>query len=103
MSLYVLTPHARSDIFGIWCYIARNSEDAADRVERSIYDACALVAENPAFGHKRLDLTRRPLLFWTVSRFPNYVLAYRPETTPIQIVAVLHGRRHIQRILKQRQ
>jgi len=102
MSLYVLTPLARSDIFAIWCYIARDSEDAADRVERSIYDGCALVAGNPSCGHTRRDLTRHALLFWTVPRYPNYLIAYRHQTDPIQIVAVLHGTRRNQRILKQR-
>ncbi|HXR37513.1 MAG TPA: hypothetical protein VN776_00385 [Terracidiphilus sp.] len=29
MSIYVLTPLARSDIFDIWSYIAEDSEDAA--------------------------------------------------------------------------
>jgi plasmid stabilization system protein ParE len=42
MSVYALTPLAKADIFDIWCYIAGDSEDAADRVEQAIYDACAL-------------------------------------------------------------
>jgi plasmid stabilization system protein ParE len=45
---YVLTPLAKADIFDIWSYIAADSEDAADRVEQAIYDACAFVAEAPA-------------------------------------------------------
>jgi plasmid stabilization system protein ParE len=32
----------------------------------------------------------------------NYTVVYRPETVPLQIVAVLHGKRNIRRILKQR-
>jgi plasmid stabilization system protein ParE len=102
MSLYVLTPLARSDIFAIWCYIAEESEDAANRVERSIFDACAFVAGNPGCGHTRRDLTQRPIRCWTVPRFPNYLLAYRPETGPIEIIAVLHGKRDNRRLLKQR-
>lgn len=36
MSVYALTPLAKSDIFDIWAYIADNSESAADRVEQAI-------------------------------------------------------------------
>jgi plasmid stabilization system protein ParE len=51
MSVYVLTPLAKADIFDIWSYIADDSEGAADRVERAIYDACAFLAEAPMRGH----------------------------------------------------
>ncbi len=47
MSVYALTPLAKADIFDIWCYLADDSEAAADLVEQAIYDACALLAERP--------------------------------------------------------
>jgi len=53
-------------------------------------------------GHSRRDFTARALRFWVLTRYPNYMVVYRPETAPIQIVAVLHGKRNIRRILKQR-
>ena len=68
MSVYALTPLAKADIFDLWCYIADDSQDAADRVEQAIYDACALVAEGPMPGHSRPDLTTRSLRFWTLTR-----------------------------------
>jgi plasmid stabilization system protein ParE len=102
MSRFVLTPLARADIFDIWSYIAEGSEDTAARVEQAIYDACAFLADGPFRGHTRPDLTPRPLRFWTLSRYPNYTVVYRPETAPLQIVAVLHGKRNIRRMLKQR-
>jgi plasmid stabilization system protein ParE len=102
MTAYVLTPLAKADIFDIWSYIAENSESAADRVEQAIYDACLFLAEGPLRGHTRPDLTLRPLRFWTLNRYPNYTVVYRPYTAPLQIVAVLHGKRNIRRILKQR-
>jgi len=103
MSAYVLTPLAKADIFYIWTYIAADNEAAADRVEQAIFDACAFVAEVPLRGHSRPSLTARRLRFWTLTRYPNYSIVYRPETAPLQIVAVLHGKRNIRRILKQRQ
>jgi plasmid stabilization system protein ParE len=102
MSVYALTPLAKADIFDTWFYIAEDSEDAANRVEQAIYDACAFVADAPMRRHSRPDLTTRSLRFWTVTRYPNYTVVYRPETIPLQVVAVLHGRRSIRRILKQR-
>jgi plasmid stabilization system protein ParE len=38
----------------------------------------------------------------TLTRYPNYTIVYRPETDPLEIVAVLHGKRNIRRILRQR-
>jgi plasmid stabilization system protein ParE len=102
MSSYALTPLARADIFDIWSYIAQDNEDAADRVEQAIFAAFEFLAAAPMRGHTRPNLTTRSLRFWTLTRYPNYSLVYRPETTPLQIVAVLHGKRNAQRILKQR-
>ena len=103
MSAYALTSQAKADVFEIWTYIAENNERAADRVEEAIYDACAFLVEDPRCGHIRRDFTKRPLRFWTLTRYPNYTIVYQPETAPLQIVAVLHGRRNIGRILKSRQ
>jgi plasmid stabilization system protein ParE len=83
MSGYVLTPLAKADIFEIWSYIADDSEEAANRVEHAIYEACAFVAESPMRGHSRSDLTSRSLRFWTLTRYPNYTIVYRPETSPL--------------------
>ena len=102
MSAYLLTPLAKADIFYIWSYIAEDNEEAADRVERSIYDACAFVAESPSRGHSRLDLISRPLRFWIITRYPNYAIVYRPDKTPVEIIAVIHGRRNIRSVLKKR-
>ena len=102
MSGYSLTPLAKADIFDIWSYIAEDSQEAAERVEQAIYDACALVAQAPMHGHSGPDLTTRSLRFWTLTRYPNYNIVYWPETTPLQIVAFLHGKRNVRRILNLR-
>jgi antitoxin ParD1/3/4 len=103
MSSYALTPLAKADIFEIWSYIAEDNEKAAGRVEQAIYDACAFVAEAPTREHTRSELTSRPIRFWTLTRYPNYTVVYRPETSPLQVVAVLHGKRDARRNLKRRQ
>jgi plasmid stabilization system protein ParE len=97
---FVLTQLAKTDIFEIWSYIAERNEQAADRVEQAIFDACAFVAESPMRGHTRADLTARSLRFWTLTRYPNFTVVYTPEVVPLQIVAVLHGKRNLRRILR---
>ena len=71
-------------------------------MELAIYDARAFVAEAPSRGRSRPDLTTRSLRFWTLIRYPNYTVLYRPDAVPLQVVAVVHGKRNIRRVLKQR-
>ena len=44
----------------------------------------------PNQGHKRPDLTSRPLRFILVR---DYLIAYAPEENPLWVLAVMHGRR----------
>jgi hypothetical protein len=57
----------------------------------------ASVDGNQATGH-----TGRPVRFWTVSKFPNYAIVDRPETSPSQVIAILHGKLDLKEILKKR-
>jgi plasmid stabilization system protein ParE len=102
MRAYALTPLARTDVCEVWVYIAGDNQTAADHVDLAIHNACDLVAKLPWLGHTREDLTKRAVLFWTIPSYPNYFIVYRPETVPVQVVAVLHGKRNIRRILKNR-
>lgn len=52
-------------------------------------------------GAKRRDITTLPVRFWTITKFPNYVIVYRPETIPLQVVAILHGKRDLKEILEE--
>jgi plasmid stabilization system protein ParE len=83
MTGYRFTPEAEADLFEIWSYIARHNPDAADRVENAIYEACTLIAQVPQSGQVRKEFTGRPVRFWTVRRFPNYIIVYRPEARPL--------------------
>jgi plasmid stabilization system protein ParE len=99
---YRLTQKALNDLDEIWDYIAGNSVDSAIRVESTIFEACEGIARYPMLGSKRSEITRLQVRFWVVSRFPNYIIAYRPETRPLEIVAVLHAKRDIKRVLVER-
>jgi len=97
---YVLAPEAASDLVQIWRYIKKQSSVAmADRVEAVILDKIAFLAENPGAGHWRRNLTERPVKFFPVY---SYLIVYRPETKPLQIASILHGRRDLEQILRGR-
>jgi len=81
---YRFTPEAAGDLFDIWSYIASDNVEAANRVEEAIYDSCSFLAQAPLSGQVRVDLTNRKVRFWTVQRFPNYIIVFRPETEPLR-------------------
>jgi plasmid stabilization system protein ParE len=97
---YQFTPRALSDLSDIWEFIADDNKSAANRVELAILSACDSLARNPMLGTKRGEITPLPVRFWTVARFPSFIVVYRPDTKPLQVVAVLHGKRDIKTLLQ---
>lgn len=93
---YVLTPEAQAHVDEIGAYIAQDSVDAALKVYDALEEAFDLLAERPGIGHTREDLTDRPLKFWSVS----YLVVYDPSRIPLTVVAVLHGARDVEQLLK---
>jgi len=71
----------------------------ADHVESVIREKMAFLAANPGAGHWRKNLTKSPVKFFPVY---SYLIVYRPDTKPLQIVSLLHGRRDVEKILKGR-
>jgi len=90
MTGYAFHPEARFDLDEIWEYIHADNLDAADRTITEILSAIRAVVEHPDQGHKRPDLTSRPLRFIVVR---DYLIAYAPTERPLWVVAVIHGRR----------
>ena len=88
---YALHPAAFEDLDDIRDYIARQNPDAADRVILEIFDTIRSLVPLPHQGHRRPDLTSRPLRFTLVR---EYLIAYAPEEKPLWIIAVMHGRRN---------
>ncbi len=99
MKRFRLSCEAAGDITQIFDYIAEDSIDAAQRVRAEIYDELKKLAANPGLGHKRQDLTNRELLFWPVY---SYLVIYQPNTSPVNIIAVLHGGRDLKKLLEKR-
>jgi plasmid stabilization system protein ParE len=88
MASFRLTREAIEDLDAIWLHIYKDDPKAADAVEEEIRSACALLAERPLQGHLRRDLTKLPLRFWTLPKYPNYMIVYNPHARP---VAILRG------------
>jgi plasmid stabilization system protein ParE len=90
MKGYAFHPEALSDLDEIWDYIASDSIIAAEKVNTDIVKAIRALVPFPHQGHRRSDLTSRPLRFWRVY---DYLIAYAPDQKPLWVVAVIHGHR----------
>lgn len=96
---YVLSRRAASNLVRIWRHLRQEAGDiVADRVESVIKKQIEFLAENPGIGHIRGDLTVRAVRFFLVY---SWFIVYRPETKPLQVVAIIHGRRDLPRLLKE--
>jgi toxin ParE1/3/4 len=97
---YVLAPEAALDLSKIWLFIKRQaSVEMADRVELGIRERISFLAGTSGAGHYRKDLTDENVKFFPVY---SYLIVYRPDTKPLQVASILHGRRDIEQILKNR-
>ncbi|MCP3959871.1 MAG: type II toxin-antitoxin system RelE/ParE family toxin [bacterium] len=96
MRRYILSPEAREDLIEIAEYIAQDSPKAARQVMKQLRSAMMRLAEMPGIGHLREDLTDEPLRFWPVF---SYLIIYRPDRKPLEVVRVLHGARDVSSIL----
>jgi plasmid stabilization system protein ParE len=90
MTDYRFHPEAEIDLDEIWEYIAADNVNAADRVSATIRQALDNLVMLPHQGHRRTDLTSRPLRF---IRVQDYLIAYAPDEKPLWVIAVMHGHR----------
>lgn len=99
MSSYILGVSVEFDLDDIWEFIAVDSIDAADNWIDKLFDAFDTLARTPNIGHRREDLTTLPVRFWPVGK---YLVIYRADRKPIEIVAVTQGSRDIPAFLRRR-
>ena len=91
MTRFRLTRVAETDLEDLVRHIEHESgPERARAVLADLLEAALLVADAPGAGHPRPDLTEAPVRFWSVHRF---LVVYRPETRPVEIVRILHGAR----------
>lgn len=77
-------------------FVAHDDHGAAMRLLDAFERAFRELAANPGLGHRRSDLTRRDLRFWSVYA---YLIVYDPNADPIRVARVLHGRRDVRSTL----
>jgi plasmid stabilization system protein ParE len=70
-----------------------------DSFNAMVADVVAYLTQWPYTGHRRRDLTREDVCFWTENPY-LFVLQIRGEV--LTIVAVLHASRNVARILRKR-
>jgi plasmid stabilization system protein ParE len=87
---YEFHPEARFDLDEIWEYIRTDNLAAADKVVEEILSAIRGLVSFPRQGHRRPDLTNRPVRFIGVR---DYLIAYAPDEKPLWVIAVMHGHR----------
>src|SRR2546423_748539 len=92
----LISKRADRDIDRIWEFIARDSVDAANRVDDEIREAIKTLATLPGMGHTRADVSDPRYRFWPVY---SYVIAYRVEGNTVRVVRVIHGGRNIRQVL----
>ena len=99
MKPYFVAPEAEDDLRLIWRYLLGEAGLAiANRIQGDLVDAFESLADAPGKGHKRPDLTGLDVLFFSVYQ---YMIVYR-RAQLVEIVAVLHGKRDVKRLLKTR-
>jgi plasmid stabilization system protein ParE len=100
MSVYHLTLAAEQDLNRIVDHIADESSiEAALKVESAFRSEFFKLAELPGIGHYREELLDRHYRFTSLY---SYVIVYRWEASPIEIVAILHGARDLNVLLRTR-
>jgi plasmid stabilization system protein ParE len=99
MNPYIVAPEAEGDLRQIWRYLLGEAGLAtANRIQDELVNAFESLADHPGKGHRRSDLTDRDVFFFSVYQ---YMIVYR-QAALVEIVAVLHGKRNLQRLLKTR-
>ena len=97
---YILAAEAARDLVSIWRYNKKYAGVAvADRVEAVIRQKILFLAGTPDGGHWRKDLTDEVVKFFPVY---SYLIVYRPKSSPLEVVAFLHGRRDLEQLLRLR-
>ena len=98
MNIHIKPKMDEADIDAIAAYIASDNPKAAIQFIEKLYDAFALLADNPLLGHSRLEVTPSPVRFWVFKR--RYLVIYQPEN-PLAIVRVVSGYQDIAALLEQ--
>ena len=99
---YELSPASRLDLIDIEdATFERFGIVQALLMNDAFVAAFEKLAENPGIGHLRKDLSPpgEEFFYWPVKN--TFLIVYRVKAQAVEIVRVLHGRRHVEALLKQ--
>lgn len=88
-----------ADLIAIWCYIAQDNSEVANRVVQSAHLTFEKLANH--LGMERVREFTEGLRPFQVEGFRNYLIFYRETEWGIEIVRVLHGSRHFMTLFKE--
>ena len=102
MRNYRLTEQAQSDIDEIVDFIAHRKEnpDGARVVLDYLHASMQEVADNSKLGHRRPDLTDKPVKFYRHNKDDKYYILFDPTAQPITILRVASVRRDFVSLLQ---
>ena len=95
MTRVVLTDSAKQDLLDVWLYIAADNPDAADRLLDEIDETLRLLAGAPGLGRARDDIAPG-LRYFPIG---SYLILYEALPDGIMVVRLVHGARHLSRLL----
>jgi toxin ParE1/3/4 len=79
MPKIVLDPCVADELWGIWCFIAQDNPDAADRFVEAAHETFQTLAAHPDLGRRRRFRSPRlhNIRSWRIAGFENYLIFYR--------------------------
>lgn len=93
---------AREDLIDIYVYLAERSTDAAERFLRTAEATFLKLAELPGLGRRwespHAELA--DLRVTSIPKFRSYLVFYRPVSSGIKVIRVLHGARDLHRLIQ---
>jgi toxin ParE1/3/4 len=95
-------PQAEEDLIDHFTYIGENNPKAAERFLKAAEKAFSFLAQFPKVG-RTWDFESpklNGLRSWTIPKFKNYIIFYRPLDDGIEVLHVFHAKRDIRTLLE---
>lgn len=97
MSEPIIAEEARADLDEAWDYLSTRSPKAADKLIDRFAKSARVHARFPESGRSRNEIAPDLRSFVVAP----YVAFYRPKEDTIEVLRFLHGRRDVERILRE--
>jgi plasmid stabilization system protein ParE len=95
--VYVLSEAALSDIHALASFVFEQSPDGALKLLDAIESGFMFVAASPGAGRPCPEWGTTGLRLWAVY---SYLILYRSDTKPVEVVRVLHGARDVAAVMR---